>query len=112
MIAQQRELHLSLDKPLNYSRPSIDLLFHSAADVYDEQTIGMVLTGANADGSKGLQKIKAVGGLSIVQDPDTAENGTMPRAAMEATDVDHVVHLNEIGPLLTELCQATELHHG
>lgn len=104
LIEEIGMLSLSVDDPLNYSRPSIDVLFDSAAGVFGNEAIGIILTGANADGSQGLKRIKAGGGLAIVQDPATAEAEAMPRAAIQATSVDHVLGLNEIGPFLVSYC--------
>ena len=94
---------LSVDGRVNYSCPSIDVLFESAADVFAESLIGIVLTGANVDGAQGLKAIKAHGGLAIVQDPKTAQAAAMPRAALEATDVDYIVGLDQIAPLLIKI---------
>jgi len=69
-----------------------------------------VLTGANADGAQGLKTIKARGGLAVVQDPETAAAMAMPRAALDATPVDHVVDLQRIAPLLTQLCTRNEAY--
>jgi two-component system chemotaxis response regulator CheB len=75
---------LSTDAPVRYSRPSIDVTFLSAADSYAHRTVGIVLTGANADGSSGLRRISDRGGMALVQDPATAESPTMPAAAVKA----------------------------
>jgi two-component system, chemotaxis family, protein-glutamate methylesterase/glutaminase len=96
---------LSTDEPVSYARPSIDVLFESAADVYGEFVIGIVLTGANQDGAKGLAAIKAQGGSTIVQEPATAESATMPAAAIATAVVDWVLPLSEIAPHLINLCQ-------
>lgn len=79
------------------------MLFETAAEAYRDRLIGIILTGANNDGSKGLKRIRELGGLVIVQDPETAEVDSMPRAAILATTVDHVLSLEEIAALLTEL---------
>lgn len=103
MVENDRTFSLSIDEPVNYARPSIDVLFETAADVYGINLIGLILTGANADGSQGLKRIKGAGGLAIVQDPRRAEADTMPRAAIMAADVDYVLPLEEIGPFLIRL---------
>jgi len=100
LIEADRSFSLSVDPRVNYSRPSIDVLFNSAADVYWDDLIGVILTGANSDGSQGLRNIKARGGLAIVQNPASAEAACMPREAIAATPVDHVLALEEIGPFL------------
>lgn len=102
LIEPDKTLALSVDAKVNYSRPSIDVLFESAADVYKAGVIGVVMTGANNDGAAGLREIKAQGGLAIVQDPATAESPYMPQAAIAATQVDYILPLPNIGALLME----------
>jgi two-component system chemotaxis response regulator CheB len=103
LIESDRSLSLSVDPRVNYSCPSIDVLFESAADVFAASLIGIVLTGANADGAQGLKRIKARGGLAVVQAPHTASATAMPRAALEATPVDHVVDLIGIAQVLVRV---------
>lgn len=103
LVENTGALALSVDPPVSFARPSIDVLFESAAMVFGPQLIGIVLTGANADGSRGLRTIKQYGGLTVVQDPAEAEATPMPRAALEATPVDHVLTLDQIADLLLEL---------
>jgi two-component system, chemotaxis family, protein-glutamate methylesterase/glutaminase len=88
---------------VQHSRPSIDVLFESAADTFGERAIAVILTGANADGACGVQRVKRRGGVTIVQDPQTAAKRTMPDAAIATGAVDHVAPLERIGPLLGEL---------
>lgn len=97
---------LSLDAPVNYSIPSIDVLFDSAAICYQEKLIGIILTGANHDGSLGLKNINFYHGLSLVQCPDSAEYPAMPVAAINASSVDHILPLNEIANFLNNLLQS------
>lgn len=98
------------DEPkVNFSRPSIDVLFESAADVFRNHLIGVVLTGANSDGAQGLKCIKELGGLIVVQDPKTAVADAMPRAAIAATQVDHVLDLTGIADFLVSLNMITEV---
>lgn len=104
LLEEDHTLALSVDERVNYARPSIDVLFESAARVFEDKLVGIILTGANSDGSQGLKKIKALGGLTMVQDPATAEADTMPLEAMKTTQVDHVLELNSIGPFLKGLC--------
>jgi two-component system chemotaxis response regulator CheB len=99
---------LSVDEPLHYSRPSIDILLGSAADSYGDRVAGVVLTGANADGAVGLAKIAARGGIAIVQDPDTAERREMPDAALCSTPEARVLDLAQIGAALVELVGDTQ----
>ena len=103
LIEDIHTLSLSVAGPVNYSRPSIDVLFESAAYVYGDTLAGLILTGANNDGAGGLKKIKDIGGLVLVQDPETAEASAMPRAAIAATDPDFVLPLGEIGAFLKDL---------
>jgi two-component system, chemotaxis family, protein-glutamate methylesterase/glutaminase len=104
LLLENGHLALSTDAPVQYARPSIDVLFDSAADAYGSRTVGVVLTGANNDGAAGLARIKEVGGVAIVQDPATSERRAMPDAAIAATDADAVLPLDEIGPFLYGLC--------
>lgn len=84
LLIEPGHISLSCDEPEFYSRPSIDLALESAADSYGSRAVGVVLTGANSDGARGLARIAAVGGLAIVQDPATAEVAVMPAAALAA----------------------------
>jgi two-component system chemotaxis response regulator CheB len=94
-------LALSTDETVNFSRPSIDVLFESAADAYGDTVVGVLLTGANSDGTRGLAKIRAAGGYAIVQDPATAESPEMPGAAVREKVFDKVLPLDDIaGELL------------
>ena len=107
LLEEDRTFSLSSDEWVNYSRPSIDVMFESAADVYGRRLVGVVLTGANADGSDGLKKIKRAGGLAIVQDPSTAHVDVMPKSAIAASKVDHVLPLKEIADLFKDLSNAS-----
>lgn len=103
LLEKDETLSLTVEPKENYSRPSIDILFESAADAYGNSLIGIILTGANSDGSKGIKRIKELGGLAIVQDPKTAVASLMPKAAIEITAVDYILSLNEISNKLLEL---------
>jgi len=94
---------LSTEAPVRYSRPSIDVAFGTAADSYGHRTVGIVLTGANADGAEGLRLISDRGGLALVQDPGSAESPTMPRAAARAVPRARVMPLDEIIRFVGEL---------
>lgn len=94
---------LSTEAPQRYSRPSIDITFESAAFVYGGDAVGVVLTGANEDGSDGLKRIVRRGGTAIVQDPATAESPTMPRAALNAVPTATMLLLDQIAPFLAKL---------
>ncbi len=103
MLVEQDAVALSVDPHVHFSRPSIDVLFASAADVYGDRAAGVVLTGANADGAEGLARIAARGGHAIVQDPETAVRREMPDAALAATPAARVVAIEDIGGVLAEL---------
>lgn len=96
---------LSTDDLVNFARPSIDVLFDSAAEWHGPGTIAIVLTGASSDGSSGARNIQSRGGLVIVQDPATAEGPWMPTAAIAATQTRHVMPLAEIAPALLRLAK-------
>jgi two-component system chemotaxis response regulator CheB len=102
-LVEPGHFSLSTEAPVRYSRPSIDVTFNSAADSYAHRTVGIVLTGANADGAEGLRKISDRGGMAIVQDPTTAESPTMPAAAMKVVPRARVMPLAEIVAFLREL---------
>jgi two-component system chemotaxis response regulator CheB len=95
---------LSVEARVQYARPSVDVLLESVAEAYRERAIGIVLTGANADGAAGLAAIKRNGGVAVVQDPRTATMKAMPEAALAAATADAVLPLEEIGPFLYGLC--------
>lgn len=94
---------LSTDEPVRFSRPSVDVMFLSAADAYSPDVIGIVLTGANADGARGLRAIVDRGGYALVQDPATAEVPVMPRAAIKAVPTACVLPLDGIAPHLAAI---------
>ncbi len=100
LVDRGPQLILSADAPVNFSRPSIDVLFESAADVYGPRLLGALLTGASEDGAAGLAAIRKAGGLTVVQEPTTARAPTMPAAALKAGPVDFVVSLEQIAGLL------------
>lgn len=102
-VESDNTLSLNTDMPVAFARPSIDVLFDSAAHVYGRSLIGIILTGANADGSHGLKCVTERGGLAIVQDPDDAEVDSMPRAALLSSHVDHILPLDVIPTLLLSL---------
>ncbi len=104
LLVEKGELSLSVDEAVRYSRPSIDVLFESAADAYGAALIGVVLTGANEDGARGAKRIKARGGVVLVQDPKTAEAATMPQAAIDSVGVDQILPLDQIASSLIARC--------
>jgi two-component system chemotaxis response regulator CheB len=103
LIENDRTFGLSVDARVHWARPSIDVLFESAADAFGPSLIGIILTGANDDGAAGLQAVEAAGGLAIVQDPKSAEFNTMPEAARRAARHPIILELDEIGALLASL---------
>jgi len=97
-------VELNVDEPVQFSRPSIDVLFETAADEYGPRAIGVLLTGSNADGAAGLLEIQRRGGRTIVQDPSTAERPEMPASALQVMKPDVVADLGEIAGLLRDAC--------
>ena len=103
LVERDRSLSLSQDDAVHFSRPSIDVLFESAADAWGAQLAGLLLTGANEDGAAGLEAIHRCGGLTVVQDPAEAAVPTMPRAALQRFAPDFILPLRDIHRLLREL---------
>jgi len=103
LIDRGPALALSDDDPVHFSRPSIDVLFESAADIYRERLMGIVLTGANRDGATGLATIARAGGRTIVQDPSSAAASYLPKAALQEGPVDAVLSLQELQELFSSL---------
>jgi two-component system chemotaxis response regulator CheB len=94
---------LDYSERVNYSRPSIDVVFQSAAEVYGQRTVGIVLSGANADGTEGCQYIRQKGGIAIAQRPDSAEVPYMPENAIANMAVDRVMNVDEMAAYLNQL---------
>ncbi|MDY6855390.1 MAG: chemotaxis protein CheB [Thermodesulfobacteriota bacterium] len=103
LIEEDRTFSLSIDEHVNYARPSIDVLFETAAEVYNERLIGIVLTGGNRDGAFGLKRIEESGGFAVIQDPETAIADSMPQSAIAQCKTPRIVRIEEIGPLLIAL---------
>jgi two-component system, chemotaxis family, protein-glutamate methylesterase/glutaminase len=106
LLVERGWLALSVDAQVQYARPSVDVLFESAAHAYGNRAIGVILTGANEDGAAGLAEIKRRGGVAVVQDPAGAARRSMPDAAIAATVADAILPLEEIGKFLYGLCVA------
>ncbi len=104
LLVERGSFALSVDERVQYSRPSIDVMFESAAHAYGAGAIGIILTGANEDGAAGLALIKERGGVAVVQDPAGAQRRTMPDAAIAATVADAILPLEEIGKFVYGLC--------
>jgi two-component system chemotaxis response regulator CheB len=100
LIETDRTFSFSVDEPVNFSRPSIDVLFESAADVFGSKLCGIVLTGANEDGAAGAAAIRQRGGLVVAQDPETAQAKQMPRAAIARANPQIIGSLPEIAQLI------------
>lgn len=103
LLDQGPRLALSTDEPVNYSRPAIDVLFESAADLYRERLLGMILTGGNQDGAAGLAAVQRGGGVTVVQEPQSAQVALMPASALQRIVPDHVLPLEGIADLLRRL---------
>ena len=103
LLVEDGHFALSTDAPVNYSRPSIDVTFTSVADAFGDRAVGVILTGANADGARGLRRIADRGGLALVQLPATAESPLMPDAALHSVPEARVLTLAEIAATLGSL---------
>lgn len=103
LIERDETFSLTIDERVNYARPSIDVLFESACVAYGSNLIGIILTGANNDGAAGLNCIRSRGGLTIAQDPETAEASFMPASAIKINAANRVLSLKEIVDLLIQL---------
>ncbi|HEY8582292.1 MAG TPA: chemotaxis protein CheB [Capillimicrobium sp.] len=104
LLVEGDTVALSTDDPVAFSRPSIDVLFESAANARGDRVIGVLLTGANRDGAAGLAAIRRRGGVALVQDPAGAERPEMPRAGLEACPGAQRRPLADIGPELGRMC--------
>ncbi|HEY6477205.1 MAG TPA: chemotaxis protein CheB [Polyangia bacterium] len=103
LIERSKTFALSADESVNYARPAIDVLFESAAQAYGKRLAAIVLSGANADGARGLRTVKRYGGLAIVQSPEGASARQMPEAALALVAADHVLPPGQIAELLGRL---------
>lgn len=102
LIERDRTASLSRDEKVHYSRPSIDVLFESAAMAYGPEAVAVILSGASRDGAAGLAAIRANGGVAVIQDPFTAEFPCMPQAALDVAGADYRVSVEEMGSLLAQ----------
>jgi two-component system chemotaxis response regulator CheB len=103
LIDEGPSIALSDDEPVHHSRPSVDVLFESAADAFGSRLLAILLTGGNPDGAAGVAAVHAAGGLTVVQDPAEAQVPTMVEAALARGPVDHVLRLEGIAALLRGL---------
>jgi two-component system chemotaxis response regulator CheB len=103
LVDRGPQLALSADDPVHHSRPSVDVLFESAVDIYRNRLLGIILTGANEDGATGLAAVHDAGGVTVVQRPDTAIAPLMALSALKLRPADWVLTLNEIAAMLRTL---------
>jgi two-component system chemotaxis response regulator CheB len=104
-LERDGRISLSVDSPVNFARPSVDVLFETAADAMGAALVGLVLTGAGSDGSRGLKAVAMNGGVTVVQDPSGAVADSMPKNAIAAVSPDHVVPLEQLADLLVKLAR-------
>lgn len=103
LVESDHTFSLDVSEKVNYSRPSIDIAFESAAEVYGSSLLAILLSGANADGQEGMQHVKNAGGTCVVQNPDTAEVAYMPMQAIGHVAIDKVLHAEEIASFINGL---------
>lgn len=108
LLEREGTVALSVDRRVKWSRPSIDVLFESAARAYGKNLVAIILSGANDDGAEGMRMVKHYGGIAIVQSPESAESPVMPRAAVETSDTDYIKHPSDIAKLLKQLATVRE----
>ncbi len=103
LVEEDRTLSLTTDERVNFCRPSIDVLFETAVETFGQKLVGVILTGANDDGAKGMWLIHKAGGVTIIQDPKTAEVETMPGAVLRYFRPDYILSLVEIARFLNNI---------
>lgn len=103
LVESDHTFSLDVSEKVNYSRPSIDITFESAAEVYGPALLAILLSGANADGQQGMHNIKAAGGTCVVQHPESAEVAYMPMQAIGNVEIDAILHAEELAPFLNQL---------
>lgn len=103
LVEEDKTISLTVDEKVSYARPSIDVLFETAARAYGHYLLGIILTGANADGASGARIIREMGGFMVVQEPHSAHIPTMPEAALHTAGADFVGKLEEIIDFLNNL---------
>jgi len=103
LVEKDKTFSLTIDERVNYARPSIDVLFETAAEAYKNKLIGVILTGSNNDGAIGIKRIKECGGLVIIQDPETAESSYMPASAIATIEPDYILSLEKIIELIKKM---------
>lgn len=105
LVEKNFTLSLSTEKRVSYARPSIDVTFETAADAYKNELVGILLTGANSDGAKGMEMIHTYGGLTVIQDPETAYAKEMPLSALRLFQPDYCLDIREIRQLILEITE-------
>ena len=100
LIERDREFSLDNSEKINFSRPSLDVTFESAAEVYGPSLVGIILSGANADGTNGLKAVKRAGGLTIAQNPETAQVSYMPEQAILHNTIDYIFDVSELATFI------------
>jgi two-component system chemotaxis response regulator CheB len=108
LLVDRRSFALSVEPPVNQARPSIDVAFESAAQAYRDRLLAIILSGAGPDGAAGLERVKALGGTTAVQDPATAQARAMPEAAIEYTHPHRILPLEGIAEFILTTCFAGE----
>ena len=103
LIEKDFTFALDSSEKINFSRPSLDVTFESAAEIYGSHLAGIILSGANEDGTKGFQSIKKNGGTIIAQDPVTAQMPIMPQTAISNTNIDFILQINEIADFINSI---------
>jgi two-component system chemotaxis response regulator CheB len=103
MVEQNKTIALSTAEQVHFSRPAIDILFETTAEAYLDGLVGIILTGANSDGTRGIQCIRQFNGFVIAQSPGTAEVDTMPLSAINQAGVDKILDLQEIAPYINHI---------
>jgi two-component system chemotaxis response regulator CheB len=103
LIERDQSLALSVDEPVHYSRPSIDVLFESAADALGARVVGLLLSGSSEDGAAGLARIARAGGVALVQDPATAQHAIMPAAGVRMTPKARAIAADQVAVYLAAL---------
>jgi len=109
LLVERGTLALSLEGPVTWARPSIDVLFETAAEAYGRRLVAVLLTGSSEDGARGIAAVARRGGLTVVEDPATAYSPVSPQAAIDRTTVHHVLPLAAIGPLLRGMVRAESI---
>lgn len=103
LLEKDKTFSLDASEKVNYSRPSIDITFESAAEVYGAAMVAILLSGANADGADGMERVKAMGGYCVVQSPDSSEVAYMPLQAIAQVQVDQILDAEELAPFINQL---------